>query len=49
MRSKGLGKFNHHIADSEDRGASVTYDVSRLQNHASPTPILVTYLCSYCG
>ena len=39
---RAWASWNYHIADSEDRGASVTYDVSRLQNHASPTPILVT-------
>ncbi|MEZ6138479.1 MAG: FAD-dependent oxidoreductase [Pirellulaceae bacterium] len=38
---RAWASWNYHI-DENGRGASVTYDVSRLQNHESPTPILVT-------
>ena len=41
-RKRAWASWHYHIADSEDRAASVTYDLSRLQNHNSPTPILLT-------
>lgn len=41
-RRRAWASWNYHIADRDDIGASLTYNVSRLQNHNSPTPILVT-------
>lgn len=39
---RAWASWNYHISERDDCGASVTYDVSRLQSHDSPTPILVT-------
>lgn len=41
-RRRAWASWNYHITDRDDIGASLTYNVSRLQNHSSPTPILVT-------
>jgi predicted NAD/FAD-binding protein len=41
-RSLAWASWNYHIPRGEEQAASVTYDLSRLQNHASPAPILLT-------
>lgn len=39
---RAWASWNYHIPRGEQLTASVTYDLSRLQNHASPEPILLT-------
>jgi predicted NAD/FAD-binding protein len=39
---RAWASWNYHISPGEEVGASVTYDLSRLQNHNSATPILLT-------
>ena len=41
-RERAWASWNYHIPDTEERAAAVTYDLSRLQNHDSATPILLT-------
>lgn len=41
-RRRAWASWNYHIPPGKERAASVTYDLSRLQNHDSPTPILLT-------
>lgn len=41
-RRHAWASWNYHIPQGEERAASVTYDLSRLQNHNSETPILLT-------
>ena len=41
-RKRAWASWNYHIPPSNEDGASVTYDLSRLQNHDTPTPILLT-------
>jgi len=41
-RQRAWASWNYRIAESDDQAASVTYDLSRLQNHNSPSPILLT-------
>ncbi len=41
-RRKAWASWNYHIPETGQQAASVTYDLSRLQNHRSPTPILLT-------
>ena len=39
---RAWASWNYHIPCGDRRTASVTYDLSRLQNHESPEPILLT-------
>lgn len=39
---RAWASWNYHIQPGKDECASVTYDLSRLQNHRSPVPILLT-------
>ncbi|TWT82173.1 protoporphyrinogen oxidase [Planctomycetes bacterium CA13] len=41
-RPRTWASWNYHIPKGRSSAASVTYDLSRLQNHASPVPILLT-------
>ena len=41
-RRNARASWNYHIARADEESASVTYDLSRLQRHDSPTPILLT-------
>ena len=41
-RKHAWASWNYHVSAGVQRSAAVTYDLSRLQNHASPTPILLT-------
>ncbi len=41
-RRRAWASWNYHIAAGSDHAAAVTYDLSRLQNHDSATPILLT-------
>lgn len=41
-RRRARASWNYHIPSGENRSAVVTYDLSRLQNHDSPVPILLT-------
>ena len=41
-RRHAWASWNYHIPRGDGQAASVTYDLSRLQNHASCTPILLT-------
>jgi predicted NAD/FAD-binding protein len=41
-RGHARASWNYHIPHAEKQGASVTYDLSRLQNHTSSSPILLT-------
>lgn len=41
-RQRAWASWNYHIPGVEESAASVTYDLSRLQNHNSPSPILLT-------
>jgi predicted NAD/FAD-binding protein len=41
-RRRAWASWNYRIPDSDEQAASVTYDLSRLQNHRSSTPILLT-------
>ena len=41
-RRRAWASWNYHIGEDHPQGASVTYDLSRLQNHDSPSPILLT-------
>ncbi|WP_146525432.1 NAD(P)/FAD-dependent oxidoreductase [Novipirellula artificiosorum] len=41
-RKRAWASWNYHIPIGPARGASVTYDLSRLQRHHSPLPILLT-------
>lgn len=41
-RRRAWASWNYRIPPADERAASVTYDLSRLQNHASPKPILLT-------
>ena len=41
-RKRAWASWNYRISESDDQAASVTYDLSRLQNHNSPSPILLT-------
>lgn len=41
-RKRAWASWNYHIPAAEESSASVTYDLSRLQNHASKTPFLLT-------
>ena len=41
-RRRAWASWNYRIPPGDERGASVTYDLSRLQNHDSPSPILLT-------
>ncbi|MCC7338197.1 MAG: FAD-dependent oxidoreductase [Pirellulaceae bacterium] len=40
--TRAWASWNYRISDTGHRNASVTYDLSRLQNHDTPTPILLT-------
>ncbi|QDV23246.1 NAD(P)/FAD-dependent oxidoreductase [Aureliella helgolandensis] len=39
---RAWASWNYRISEDDNQNASVTYDLSRLQNHHSPTPILLT-------
>ena len=41
-QQRAWASWNYHVRDGVERVASVTYDLSRLQNHDSDTPILLT-------
>ena len=41
-RRPAWASWNYHIPHGDEHAASVTYDLSRLQNHATRTPILLT-------
>lgn len=41
-RRRAWASWNYHLAGGTEQAASVTYDLSRLQNHNSATPILLT-------
>ena len=41
-RRQAWASWNYHVSGGEQSKASVTYDLSRLQNHDSPVPILLT-------
>ena len=41
-RKRAWASWNYHIPPGDEVGASVTYDLSRLQNHKSVSPILLT-------
>ncbi|QDU92507.1 NAD(P)/FAD-dependent oxidoreductase [Lignipirellula cremea] len=41
-RRRAWASWNYRVSQGETRSAAVTYDLSRLQNHDSPTPILLT-------
>ena len=41
-RKHARASWNYHIPAGAEQAASVTYDLSRLQNHDSDTPILLT-------
>jgi predicted NAD/FAD-binding protein len=41
-RRRAWASWNYHLPRSDDGASSVTYDLSRLQNHASQTPLLLT-------
>lgn len=41
-RRRAWASWNYHIPRGSDQSASVTYDLSRLQNQNSATPILLT-------
>jgi predicted NAD/FAD-binding protein len=47
-RRRAWASWNYHIPDGNDQSASVTYDLSRLQNHDSPSPILLTLNATEC-
>lgn len=40
--NRAWASWNYHIAPRQAQAASVTYDLSRLQNHHTPSPILLT-------
>jgi predicted NAD/FAD-binding protein len=42
QRRRAWASWNYHIPPQPDAAVSVTYDLSRLQNHNSPDPILLT-------
>lgn len=42
QRARAWASWNYHVHGAGTQAASVTYDLSRLQNHDSPTPILLT-------
>ncbi|MEO8497386.1 MAG: FAD-dependent oxidoreductase [Planctomycetota bacterium] len=39
---RAWASWNYHIPEDNTQSASITYDLSRLQNHDSPVPILLT-------
>ena len=39
---RAWASWNYHIPHENEYAASVTYDLSRLQNHDTPSPILLT-------
>lgn len=39
---RAWASWNYHVSTGENRSAAVTYDLSRLQNHNSRVPILLT-------
>ncbi len=41
-RRRAWASWNYHIPPRDEHGASVTYDLSRLQDHRSASPILLT-------
>jgi predicted NAD/FAD-binding protein len=41
-KRRAWASWNYHIPPEGDGPVSVTYDLSRLQNHRTPTPILLT-------
>ncbi len=41
-RRRAWASWNYHILPGRQQLASVTYDLSRLQNHDTPVPILLT-------
>ncbi len=41
-RRRAWASWNYHIPRGEEQSASLTYDLSRLQKHTSPGPILLT-------
>jgi predicted NAD/FAD-binding protein len=41
-RRRAWASWNYHLSANNERSAAVTYDLSRLQNHDSATPILLT-------
>ena len=41
-KQRAWASWNYHIPAGQHQSASVTYDLSRLQHHASPDPILLT-------
>jgi predicted NAD/FAD-binding protein len=47
-RRRAWASWNYHIPDGNGQSASVTYDLSRLQNHDSPSPILLTLNATDC-
>ena len=42
IRKRAWASWNYHIPPGNEHGASVTYDLSRLQGHNTPSPILLT-------
>jgi predicted NAD/FAD-binding protein len=47
-RRRAWASWNYYIPQGDDHSASVTYDLSRLQNHDSPSPILLTLNATEC-
>ena len=41
-RNRARASWNYHIPNNHHHAASVTYDLSRLQNHNTPTPLLLS-------
>lgn len=41
-KRRAWASWNYRVKDQDDPSAMVTYDLSRLQNHRSPQPILLT-------
>lgn len=41
-RHRAWASWNYHVSAGENRSAAVTYDLSRLQNHDSQVPLLLT-------
>jgi predicted NAD/FAD-binding protein len=42
QRRRAWASWNYHIADRDDVGVAVTYDLSRLQGLDTPSPLLLT-------
>jgi len=47
-RPRAWASWNYHVPADDTKAVTVTYDLSRLQGHASPSPILLTLNRSGC-